>query len=230
MTKMRKDVERLNELFPVAGGQHGVLEALNWPPKPADLAARYSTLLSSIDFDAYSPDKPLKLLDLGCGLGLLLDYLAENGLLDRVGYVGVDLVEPVLEQARRRWPGYRFLRRDVRDEPFPDEAFDFCIVCGIFTVNHGNTHEQTVALAQETLRALWPSVRTGLSFNSMSKHVDWERDDLFHWPLDDIMAFCKRELSRHVSFRLDYGLWECSTLVRRSPVPLDARVPAAWQP
>jgi hypothetical protein len=62
----------------------------------------------------------------------------------------------------------------------------------------------------------------------MSKHVDWERDDLFHWPLDDIMAFCKRDLSRHVAFRLDYGLWEGATFVRRAPLVAASKTPRRW--
>jgi hypothetical protein len=62
----------------------------------------------------------------------------------------------------------------------------------------------------------------------MSKHVDWERDDLFHWPLDEIMAFCKANLSRHVSLRLDYGLWEASAFVRNAPIPRNSRMPGRW--
>ena len=30
--------------------------------------------------------------------------------------------------------------------------------------------------------ALW----TGIAFNVMTKHVDWERDDLFHLPFDQL--------------------------------------------
>jgi SAM-dependent methyltransferase len=226
---MRKDVENLSTLFPSRDATTGsALDMLRWPTKPSDLAMRYEVLLSGVDFSLYSRERPLKLLDVGCGLGLLLDYLARNGLLDRVEYTGIDLVDPILEKARERWPGHRFENRDVRDDPFPVEAFDHCIICGIFTVKHGNTHAETLALAHETLKAVWPSVKCGLSFNSMSKHVDWERDDLFHWPLDDIMAFCKRDLSRHVAFRLDYGLWEGSTLVRKDAVRRHAGVPVEW--
>src|SRR5262249_21598893 len=159
--------------------------------------------------------KRIRLLDVGCGLGLLLDYLADNSLLDVVDYTGVDLVEPILQQARRRWPGYVFHLRDVRDAPYGEEEFDYCLLCGVFTVRTGNNYEDMVSLEQSTIKAIWPSVRLGLGFNSMSKHVDWERDDLFHWPLDDIMAFCKSHLSRHVSLNLDYGLWETSTIVRK---------------
>ena len=170
----------------------------------------------------------MRLLDVGCGLALILDYLKENALLDRVDYTGVDLLDSMLSEARERWPEARFERRDIRDQPFPDDAFDYGVVCGIFTVKHENTYADTVAFAESTLRAAWPSVTIGLGFNSMSKHVDWERDDLFHWPLDDIMTFCKRDLSRHVTFRLDYGLWEVSTLVRKTPLTTAAIVPPAW--
>lgn len=226
---MRKDVQNLSAFFPRPNSRpEKDLDVLNWPNAPDDLAARYGALLSPIDFGAYSAERPLRLLDLGCGLGLLLDWLAENGLLESVDYTGVDLVAPILEEARKRWPGRRFLLRDVRDEPFAADAFDYCIVCGIFTVKHGNSCEENLALAQSTLRAIWPSVSLGLAFNAMSKHVDWERDDLFHWALDDMMAFCKRDLSRHVAFKLDYGLWEVSAIVRKQPFPCPGKTPQRW--
>jgi SAM-dependent methyltransferase len=227
--KVRKDVESLSESFPRRDIEPaGDLESLYWPTRPADLATRYSTLLSDIDFSGYSKERPLKLLDVGCGLGLLLEYLDENALLDRVAYTGVDLVEQMLAEAQRRWPTQTFDRRDVRDLPYAEDAFDYCVLCGIFTSKYGNTYEQTLALAHDTLTAVWRSVTLGLAFNSMSKHVDWERDDLFHWPLDDIMTFCKRDLSRHVTFHLDYGLWEVSTLVRKKPAQRRGKTPAKW--
>ena len=225
---MRKDVQNVAKYFSRQDAKAGRdIDLLRWPNAP-DMALRYATLLSAIDFTQWSAERPLKLLDFGCGLGLLIEYLSANSLLDRVDYTGVDLLEPMLEEARRRWPGHRFDRRDVRDEPYGAEQFDFCIVCGVFTAKYSDDHGETLELAQDTLKALWPSVKLGLAFNSMSKHVDWERDDLFHWPLDDIMAFCKRDLSRHVAFNLDYGLWEVSTLVRKAPLRRPAVVPAHW--
>jgi len=78
---MRKDVKRLSDFYPRrdAGSD---LDALWWPAKPSDHAARYAILLSPIDFSDYSKDEPLRLLDVGCGLGLLLEYLDANSLFD----------------------------------------------------------------------------------------------------------------------------------------------------
>ena len=121
---MGKDVERLSEIYPpLDAGIGSDFDALGWPAKPSDLAARYAILLSAINFSDYSKDEPLRLLDVGCGLGLLLKYLTANSLLDRVDYTGVDLVDSILKEARRRWPRHRFDQRDVRDEPGPRFPF-----------------------------------------------------------------------------------------------------------
>ncbi len=224
----RPDIEQLISVYAKALADHGATpKGVLWP-NATDLPKRFRSLLRPIDFGRYSPSNRLRLLDLGCGPGFLLDYLAQQDLLERVDYCGVDVYEQPLELGRARWPDHRFERRDVRDQPFEPGAFDYCVVCGVFTGRLTTTYETMEAIAQETLRAVWPSVHIGLGFNTMSKHVDWERDDLFHWPLDDIMAFCKKHLARHVSLHLDYGLWETTVLVLREPALSGGTVPASW--
>jgi SAM-dependent methyltransferase len=224
---MRKDIQHLDGILSASLAEKGVTPAALWP-NAWDLATRFEVLLGPIDFGQHSAANPVRLLDLGCGPGFLLDYLAENNRLDLVDYTGVDVIETVIQHARRRWPRHRFELRDVRDYPFEADAFDYCIICGAFPVRFQNSYAVMETLVRETLRAIWPSVRLGLGFNVMSKHVDWEREDLFHWPLDDILAFCKSNLSRHVSLRLDYGLWETAALVRKAPVARHSKLPAGW--
>ena len=55
----------------------------------------------------------------------------------------------------------------------------------------------------------------GMAFNVMSKHVDWEREDLFHLPFDTLAEFVRKELTRNFVFRNDYGLYEYTTYVYR---------------
>jgi hypothetical protein len=47
--------------------------------------------------------------------------------------------------------------------------------------------------------------------------VDWERDDLFHLPMDILADFLSREVSRHFAIRADYGLYEYTVHVYREP-------------
>jgi SAM-dependent methyltransferase len=225
---MRKDVENLGKVYAAALAAKGLSPAGVLWPNAADLAARFEVLLGPIDFTRYSSVARVRILDLGCGPGFLPDYLAENDLLDSVEYTGVDIFKATISHAQHRWPGYHFELRDVRDRPFTADAFDFCVICGAFTGRFNTSYKDMEAMVRDTLTAIWPSVRIGMSFNVMSKHVDWERDDLFHWPLDDIMAFCKGKLSRHVSLRLDYGLWETSATVMRAPSPQRGAVPQRW--
>lgn len=54
-----------------------------------------------------------------------------------------------------------------------------------------------------------------MAFNVMSKNVDWEREDLFHMPLDELSAFLTSSISRNFIIRNDYGLYEYTVYVYR---------------
>ena len=72
-----------------------------------------------------------------------------------------------------------------------------------------------VAFASDIIRAAFDTARIGIAFNVMSKNVDWERDDLFHWGLDELTAFLTKDISRRFVLRNDYGLYEYTVYVYR---------------
>ena len=66
----------------------------------------------------------LTLVDVGCGLGDLLRYLEVQG--DRPGhYLGIDVVEPMVEIARAR-TGLEILLLDALCDPLPDADYYLC--------------------------------------------------------------------------------------------------------
>ena len=73
--------------------------------------------------------------------------------------------------------------------------------------------EQMFHFVKRVISLLFNRCRVGIAFNAMSKQVDWERDDLFHLPLDRMAEFVCKELSRHFVIRNDYGLYEYTTYV-----------------
>ncbi|WP_297069724.1 bifunctional 2-polyprenyl-6-hydroxyphenol methylase/3-demethylubiquinol 3-O-methyltransferase UbiG [Thermococcus sp.] len=81
------------------------------------------------DFFLSFIDHPGKVIDLGCGNGLLLRHLVENSRYELIPY-GVDFIEESIEQAKREiLPEFatNFTVANVRDyvKMMPDEYFDF---------------------------------------------------------------------------------------------------------
>jgi SAM-dependent methyltransferase len=196
---------------------------VDWP-NGADLAARFGVMLELL---AQTSGRPA-LLDLGCGPGLLLDYLAATGGVDRVRYRGIDLSSAMIDAARVRWPMHEFECRDIVAAPLPEQSVDIVIMNGVLTERISLSVEAMTAMAKSLVAAAFRIARVGIAFNVMNAHVDWERADLFHWRFDALADFLTREVSRHYAFRADYGLYEYTCLVRRKPDRAPPPSAAGW--
>jgi SAM-dependent methyltransferase len=185
-------------------------QGVDWPNQ-GDLNKRFEIMLGVVRPHADPP----ALLDLGCGPGLLLDYLEQSGRDGELEYTGVDLSEPMLESARRRWPGHRFVRQDIVADPLPGGVVDYVILNGVLTERRGAPYAEMVDYALDLLSGAFHAARVGVAFNVMSKLVDWEREDLFHWGFDEMAAAVASRLSRHIRIRADYGLYEYTVYVYR---------------
>lgn len=222
---VRKIIEPIAEHFK---GKRPTPEAVLWP-NAEDLVNRFDAMVNSVNWAEYSSDRKLRILDIGCGPGFLLDYFQHRGLIDHVDYTGIDLNPEILTSAQERWPQHRFECRDIRQSPYPKDAFELAVLCGVFTVKFTLPQAEMLSLTVETLKATWGSVTECLAFNVMSKHVDWEREDLFHLPCDEAIALIRNELgTRQMSILHDYGLYEYTCVVRkRARIPsIDA--PTSW--
>jgi SAM-dependent methyltransferase len=203
--------------------RHGAaFKGVDWP-NAEDLAVRFHTLLGLLDGAAPEP-RPV-LLDLGCGTGLLLDYLRATGRLEMVEYRGIDLSPAMVAAAHARWPDHDVSCRDVVRNPLSEQSVDYVIMNGVLTEKQTLSHEVMAGIAKELIVAAFAAARVGIAFNTMSRHVDWQRRDLFHWGFDDVSAFLNEHVSRHYAFRSDYGLYEYTAFVWRAP-----RRPSALSP
>ncbi len=193
--------------------EHGrTPKGVDWP-NAEDLATRFEVMLGVVR----ERDRPVALLDLGCGPGLLVDHLERTQRRPDFDYTGIDLSEPMLASARLAWPGLSFERRDVLADPLPERAFDYVILNGVLTERVTAAREEMIAFATELLAAAFSAARVGIAFNVMSKLVDWEREDLFHWGFDEMAGALAPRLSRHMHIRADYGLREYTAYVYREP-------------
>ncbi len=74
----------------------------------------------------------LRIIELACGSANDYRAFAEAGLAPHLDYLGVDLSEKNVANARRRHPEARFEVGDILDLPYADGAFDYVIAADIF--------------------------------------------------------------------------------------------------
>ena len=95
---------------------------------------------------------PGAVVDIGCGLGTEIAYLAAKGWQA----VGIDLSEAALRRARREHPAVPFVQADVLTLPFPARTFHLALDRGCF---HYLSPAQWAEYAAELRRVLQPGGR-----------------------------------------------------------------------
>ncbi len=184
--------------------QHGDSHlGVDWP-KADDAATRYRTMLEVV---RPGSSKPIELLDFGCGAGHLLEYLRKQPI-PGLTYLGLDASPKFIDLCHRKFPGVAFFCRDVLNPDAEVPACDYAVMNGVFTEKREMSFDEMFAFWSAVLSKVFAAARVGVAFNVMSTQVDWERDDLFHLPLDRMAHFLTHRLSRHFVVRNDYGLYE----------------------
>jgi SAM-dependent methyltransferase len=180
---------------------------VGWPREDASI--RYQVML-----DVLRPSlTPISILDFGCGTSRLNDYIRSNGY-DHIIYSGLDLSERFLEISRTKFPEVDYYRVDLMDSrPGSLPRFDYIIMNGIFNFKGNYSYEQMFSYLRALVGQVFDLADIGIAFNVMSKQVEWERDDLFHLPVDVLLSYLSREVSRHIQVRHDYGLYEYTVYV-----------------
>ncbi len=141
--------------------------------------------------DAVGLADGVSVLDVGCGLGALLDYLARIGR--RVDYVGVDISEKMVAAARELHPGATFEVRDILESP-PQRRFDVVFCSGTLNYRIPDHHRwmgrmlaRMYELANRAVAVNFlgttvvPSLRAQLA----------ARDEFAYVAPEDVVRFCR---------------------------------------
>jgi SAM-dependent methyltransferase len=93
-----------------------------------DAIAPFSAFMQAVEalFADHPLPQPARFLDFGCGVGQYSELL-ERRFPGRFDYTGCDYAEEMIEEARARWPGRRFVVNDVFDNQLDLDSFD--VVC-----------------------------------------------------------------------------------------------------
>jgi SAM-dependent methyltransferase len=198
-----KIAEHYKKCFEDHGDNH---LGVDWP-KYEDTLTRYKVML-----DLINENNKSSLLDFGCGLGHLYKFILNEKKENEIVYSGLDINKKFYDHCIKKYPEVNFFLKDINiNDEIPN--FDYIVCNGTFTEKRDLSYEEMFDFMSNTLKTLWLKTNKGISFNVMSKLVDWERDDLFHVSMDEIGLFLKNNLSKNFVIRNDYKLYEYTIYV-----------------
>ena len=131
-------------------------EILDWENQESQFC-RFEVLLRRVSVAGK------RLLDVGCGVGDLCAYLEAKGI--STDYTGVDILDRMVTEARRRCRAGLFLRADLlKEHPFAPQSFDVAFCSGIFNLETGDNQ----VLLEAFLRRLASLARESVVLNLLS--------------------------------------------------------------
>ena len=184
---------------------------VDWPSQ-SDVNKRYFAMLDIYRFDINAIKKIPQILDFGCGAAHLYEFMQLNGF-EKWQYKGLDISQKFIDLCKSKYPSLDFKCIDfLKEDPFFEKS-DYVILNGVFTEKRDLSFEEMFEFFSKMITKVFRFSNRGIAFNVMSKNVDWERDDLFHVPIDLLTSFLTKNLSRNFIVRNDYGLFEYTVYV-----------------
>lgn len=174
---------------------------VDWPNEE-DALLRYRIMLEII-----KDQKNCSLLDFGCGTARLYDLILKNSH-QNIKYTGLDISGEFIKVCKQKYPNVEFICMDILKSAEQIGIYDYIILNGVFTEKLELSFDDMFEYFKKVIKLLYLKTNKGIAFNVMTKHVDWEREDLFHLPFDLLASFLKSENSRNYIIRNDYGLFE----------------------
>ena len=183
-----KIIQKQIDTYNKAVEKHGVTsEAVLWND-PQSQYFRFNELTKEFDFHSNNKTD----LDVGCGNAELYKYLNFNGF--RGKYVGFDINEKLLEQAKSRFENIEVYNKDILKENI-DRTFDYVVISGLFNLNCN----QSVEWVKEFLNKTFEYCDEILASNMISTYVNYKNDEMFYIEPEKMFSFCVQHLSRRVT-------------------------------
>lgn len=133
-------------------------------------------------------------LDVGCGLGHLIDYLISQHF--KGNYKGIDLCNKMIDLAKKRHPQFNFEHNHI--ENISEKSADYVLASGLFAF-------VDFTQFQHILQLLYSKAIKGVAFNCLSPYIPESKKEpeLFYPGPSEVFNLCKN-LTPYVTLRHDY--------------------------
>lgn len=150
------------------------------------------------------PTRFAEVLDVGCGLGNLSEYLLDTR------YHGIDIVPELIEQARKNYPSARFSVYDALHN-WP-ENYDFVFMSGIF---NAPKMQKSGEFLFSVLENAFSHARKAILFNFTSCHTNFTDPDANYFNPGIVFEYCQANLSPKIAMHHHYRNCDVSVMVCR---------------
>jgi SAM-dependent methyltransferase len=178
---------------------HGVSSSAMLMPKGRH-EARYAVVAEYLD-QLSSPS----LLDYGCGLGFLYEFLIRGK--SKIDYLGVDMTTEFIQSCRERFPAPA--RFDVIDPTGEiTEHFDVVYASGVFNLKTAGSSSKSLNYVRERLQNLFSITKKFLFVDFLSPDVDFQQEKSQHIDYRLVLDWLVPGNTRRWILRHDYLPYE----------------------
>lgn len=199
---MSEQFDRIKRLYCESYRIHGDSPASLLTPK-----GRNELRFRAIDPFVVTAEK--RILDYGCGLGYLCDYL--DSTASNVEYVGIDIVPEFVATCRLKYPHATFLQIEA-DENI-DGLFDIVFSSGVFNLRTHERSEDSKNYAFDRIEKLFGLASEVLICDFPCGFVDFQQPEAQHFGVGEIAEFCVGRLGRRFQIRHDILPYEMTLIV-----------------
>jgi SAM-dependent methyltransferase len=204
---MSDQFERIKKLYQRSFNKHGDSPAALLTPKGRS-SLRFRAL------DSLITQGPFRILDYGCGLGYLLEYLSEKST--QFEYVGVDFMPEFIDTCKIKYPRDKFKNASFRAiEPSEklNNTYDIIFSSGVFNIATHANPDQSKIYAFNRLKELYSIANEAFVCDFLSSYVDFQQDDAQHFSVSEIADFSVAALSRRFQIHHDFLPYEFTLIV-----------------
>jgi cyclopropane fatty-acyl-phospholipid synthase-like methyltransferase len=202
------DVSDVKRQYQEAFRLHGRSAAAVLCPKGRQ-ELRFAALLETCKADGSS------LLDFGCGLGHLCDYLTAAHI--DCDYLGIDIVDDFIASNKEKIPNRRFQK--INDISDIEGRFDIVLASGVFNIKYLDDDEANMTYVKDLITRLFEKADRALTIDFMTSFVDFRQDRAFHPDPSAVLEFVATKLSQRFRINHSYMPYEfCITVFKPTEI------------